>query len=274
MIYTPDFSGIWAKLDRAKTHRDALHDEVGVAFETESNRIVLSVEYDDESGYHIFRADTVPEDLLRRWGVIVGDAIHNLRGALDHLVWQLSLHKREGRKPRNPGTVKFPICKVPDPELGRPEDFRGGKKEALWDVLPRHRAIIEDSQPYKRWHGLTVHPLVRLNAFSNTDKHQVVNPVLGLTETFVVYDAVFNEVGGEIVVTTFQTESGPIERDAEVTRVLVRPPSLQRNVKVAGDLTPLVCFPDLPGQAIDLTDALDQIAVSVTNIVRKFEPLP
>ncbi len=269
MSLQPNLSDSWAKLDRAKTHCDVLKHEIDTAFRSKSNRIGLSVEYDDESGYHIFRADTFPDDQLTRWGLIVGDAIHNLRGALDHLAWALSLHGRDGRDPRNPTTVQFPIRKGPDPNR-RPEDFRGGRKEALWDVLPHHRAIIDNSQPYKGWHGLSIHPLLRLNKLSNTDKHRVINPVLALTDTFVIYDSTFSDVGGEIVIPSFKTEAGLVEHGTEVTRVLVRPSNIQRNVKVAGDLSPLVCLPDLTGQAINLTDALDEITASVRHIVGQF----
>lgn len=108
MTYQPDFRGCWAKLDRAKTHRDVLKDEIGTAFGAASNRIGLSVEYDDESGYHVFRAETFPDDLSRRWGILIGDAVHNLRGALDHLVWQLSLLGRDGRNTRNPKRSNSP----------------------------------------------------------------------------------------------------------------------------------------------------------------------
>ena len=223
MTYQPDLRGCWAKLDRAKTHRDVLHGEIDTAFGLKSNRIGLSVQYDEESGYHIFRAHTFPDGLLRRWGILIGDTVHNLRGALDHLVWQLSLHKRNGREPRYPNTVQFPISKSPDPNMARPEDFRGGKKQALWDVLPRHRAIIEDRQPYKGWHELLIHPLLRLSELSRTDKHRIINPVLALTDTFEIYNSTFEDVGGEILVASFRTNSGPMELGAEVTRVLVAP---------------------------------------------------
>lgn len=142
-------------------------------------------------------------------------------------------------------------------------------------MIPRHRAIIEGHQPYKGWHGLTVHPFARLCELSNTDKHRIINPVLALTDTFVIYDSTFEHEGGEIVLASFRTDGGPIELGAEVTRVLVGPPSLQRNVKVAGDLTPLVCFPDVEddGQyAVAVTDTLDRIAGSAANVIRKFEP--
>ena len=200
MTYQPDFRSVRAKIERAKEHRDILEREIQDAFEVESNRVGLRVEFDPESGYHVFRARTFPpEDLLVRFGLILGDALQNLRAALDHLVWQLSLHERNGRSPRNPTTVQFPIKSAPIPDV-RPEDFMGGKKQALWDVLPRHRAIIEDHQPYKRWHGFPLlYSFLRLQKLTNDDKHRLVNPVLfrGMA-IFGVFD-VFKEAGGEIV---------------------------------------------------------------------------
>ena len=118
MTYQPDFRSVRAKIERAKEHRDILEREIQDAFEVESNRVGLRVEFDPESGYHVFRARTFPpEDLLVRFGLILGDALQNLRAALDHLVWQLSLHKRNGRSPRNPTTVDFPSRVHPSPTL-------------------------------------------------------------------------------------------------------------------------------------------------------------
>ncbi len=47
-------------------------------------------------------------------------------------------------------------------------------------------------------------------------------------------------------------------------------------MKMAGNLTPLVCFPDVEDDrqcVVTVIYALDRIAGSVAHIVRKFEPL-
>jgi hypothetical protein len=284
MTYQPDFSSCWAKLDRAKEHRDVLGRETDVAFGIEANRVGLRVEYDTESGYHVFRATTFPpEDLLVRFGLIMGDALQNLRSALDHLVWQLSLFRRNGREPRNPRTVQFPIVKDPIPNV-RPEDFMGGKKEALWDVLPEHRAIIEDHQPYKRWYNFPIpHPFLRLQRLSNDDKHRLVNPVLFRSASIFINPDVFRNHGGKVVGDRGAYFGQPLIADAEVLQLKIWPSSLQRNMQVAGNVVPLICFPDVPHSVdvssirkpkpAEVTIALDAIGAYVVQVIREFEPL-
>jgi hypothetical protein len=119
--YQPDFSGVWAKIERAKEHLDALRRETGLGIGTpipDTYRIPMRLEYEPSSGDHVFRATaTIPEDAVRRVGILVGDIAHNLRSALDHLVWQLSLVRTKGREPSNPKIIQFPIQDSPPPKL-------------------------------------------------------------------------------------------------------------------------------------------------------------
>jgi hypothetical protein len=44
---------------------------------------------------------------IDEWAVIFGDAVHNLRSALDSLVWELAHF--DGQVPRNPRGLYFPV---------------------------------------------------------------------------------------------------------------------------------------------------------------------
>ncbi len=94
------------------------------------NRIPVRVDFEPETGYHVYRVTAWHSDAtIRRWGLITGDSVHNLRSALDHLVWQLACHKTGG--PDLPGvpdsekhTVQFPHRPSSDPcRASRPTDF-------------------------------------------------------------------------------------------------------------------------------------------------------
>jgi hypothetical protein len=110
MTYKPDFTSCRAKLRRAEEHLDIFQSEAVASFAVESNRAGLSIEFDAKSGYHIYRVATLPpEDLLLRFGLIIGDVVHNLRGALDHLAWQISLFGGNGK---STGTDRYcPTCR-------------------------------------------------------------------------------------------------------------------------------------------------------------------
>jgi len=296
MTYRPDFDGIWAKIDRAKEHRDTLKSEVGTidgagAVVPPSNRIGLSLEFDHQSGYHVFRAKAVlPEERLRRWGLLMGDVVHNLRGALDHLVWQLARFHCRGDEPRNAEKVQFPLRDKLPPPGTPPEDFGSmnapGRPGPLHDVAPEHRAIIEGYQPYNGGHtygGFTAYPFYWLREFSNRDKYRVI-----ILAAPFPYRSFIDEV--EVFGPTSRTikfhDVGfgkPLEPGAEILRVKVLPSTIQRDMDVAGYLTPAIYFPysgapSTPSQQagrslVPVINGVDLMSALVVKVVREFEPL-
>jgi hypothetical protein len=96
----------------------------------------------------------------------VGDAAHNLRSALDYLVWEMAYIDGGGVDPPH-GKTQFPIMR-------RPTDFTSRTTYMLENVSNPHRAIIERFQPYKRWKGLDFHPLGLLRDINDDDKHRLV----------------------------------------------------------------------------------------------------
>jgi hypothetical protein len=103
-----------------------------------------------------------------KWSIIIGEIVHNLRSALDHLAWQLV--KANGEKPdRNTG---FPIFSE-DPFA----DNASEKALERWERMTRGMhsadiAILKGFQPYNT--GDQANPLFILNSISNRDKHREV----------------------------------------------------------------------------------------------------
>lgn len=113
-----------------------------------------------------------------RWGVLIGDVINNLRGALDNLVFALT--DANFGPPPNPvphndqwRDLKFPIAKT----------GAFWKKTAipknLWGLRPRQQARLKKLQPFYRRDEANVprHWLVVLDELWNADKHRTVNIV-------------------------------------------------------------------------------------------------
>jgi hypothetical protein len=74
------------KIERAKKHIRDLNSRINEFLATNPYRVVL--DEDSEPGkklYKLSRVDPVPPGI----GLIAGDAIHNLRSALDHMFCQL-----------------------------------------------------------------------------------------------------------------------------------------------------------------------------------------
>ena|GEM_PF-3531305 len=169
MAYVLDLSSSWAKLERAKEHFNELR--AGIAEVCGSKlEIPISRKYEPEQGAIVYRIDSlvqIPDD----WELIVGDCVHNMRCALDHLAWQLALRYFNGVEPQDQKTIRqiqFPVI----------SDYR------LWPGHPNRKFVtaadsinLEKCQPFS-FVGPTpprsMHLLEALKLFENTDKHRKI----------------------------------------------------------------------------------------------------
>lgn len=159
-----------AKLDRAKFHADALRTDIRDAGQGEPYTIPLRKEFDEDTGTLYLRIDRItarPE----AWGLLIGDALHNYRSALDHGWWQLACHHLQRIPTEDEAKqIQFPILRI------------GG----TWDSGNYRRWVGRDAttfvgklQPDKRGYAVDViHPLVALNRLSNIDKHRNIHPTV------------------------------------------------------------------------------------------------
>lgn len=148
----PSLDGPMAKVERANFHYtqvvEAWHDIIG-----DSGTYSYSVEIEDDGRKHTYGAVKFPT-VDPAWGLVLGDAVHNLRSALDHLAWQLV--RANGAKPSR--ATQFPI-----------HGEAGGVRIA-GGVDPDALALIEQVQPY---HGRDEGENLRLiNALDIMDKHR------------------------------------------------------------------------------------------------------
>lgn len=107
---------------------------------------------------------------LERFGVAIGETVHNLRSALDNLAFALArLHADPPVKPRH---IAFPIFKDV-------ASYRSSLAVASLAQLPTGAAaLIEKMQPYHRDETAVegspeTDPLVLLQELSNDDKHRI-----------------------------------------------------------------------------------------------------
>ena len=99
---TSPLDGCHAKLRRAYQHLRSLDDAIQEW--GKQTPYTPAVRIDDKSGEHVVTIAQVLEPPLLGWAVITGDALHNLRSALDHLVCVLA---RALSPPTSVGTRRF-----------------------------------------------------------------------------------------------------------------------------------------------------------------------
>jgi hypothetical protein len=132
--------------------------------------------------------DTAPP--AQEWGLRFGDAVHNLRSALDHAVYGFAIDGAGVNPPPGAKKLSFPIL----------------DEEARWaDTDPRLRSVapdvvqaIRNAQPFHQ--AVPAHDwLWVLAELDNIDKHRLIHPV-AMTGTSLVAEIESME-GGETTTT-------------------------------------------------------------------------
>jgi hypothetical protein len=191
MTHRPDFGGCWAKVGRANVHLSFLDEQID-SFINDGNLYEFDPLDDLQTGQIVIHGEGLREPPVEFWGAIIGDVVHNLRSALDHLVWQLTLangytppatipRKGTGSEWRD---IRFPIYTVDPRERYRSSGRRipwrnrwpgwSRKKIAgsLWGVRPDLRTVIQTLQPFNRRKNAAKEPLAILDELWNIDKHR------------------------------------------------------------------------------------------------------
>jgi len=108
--------------------------------------------------------------------LLIGDAAHNLRTALDHLACCLAIHNGAVRV----NDVYFPITKFA-------RDFDGGARRKIAKLSPEAQDMIYALKPYGGGNEL----FCSLNSLDNADKHQSIVAAIavgGITKAKITYD--------------------------------------------------------------------------------------
>ena len=153
-----------AKLDRTLAHLEHLDGEYGPWTDRHPYSIVKQAQPKPQVWeYGIRFTEPVPVE----WGVILGEAIHNLRSALDHCVYLLTV-ARLGRKPNY--KTGLPIYKTEREFIDK-----GGQRQ-IAELTNTAQTYIKTLQPYPRRDARLNRDLLSLNMLWNQDKHRLVEP--------------------------------------------------------------------------------------------------
>jgi hypothetical protein len=254
--------GVEAKLRRAKAHLDALDKEVSAVMEGRYGDPIACVKEiqrhpDGKTGLVVVKighVKTPPLDL----GAKIGDVVHNLRSALDHMAWQLGRLNQRGSDPAD--RTAFPLNRTR-------QNFESKRTtEILKDLHPDHRAVIEKCQPYR---GGDYARLGLLRDLSNTDKHREVNTALvasdDLAFTFKpLRDCRLGRQGLE-----FEMIAGyPVEIGTEVARVPIDITGDEPDVDVETEGSLHIAF----SNGEEVMSTLHNIGYSVDTVLGRLRP--
>ena len=246
------------KVERASHHASALKQTIERWLE--DRPYSLSIEDDAETGENacVIHVERVPP---REWSVVAGEAVHNLRSALDHAVYALSAPQPDG-KPLD-GT-EFPIF-VDKPKFESVK--RGGGLYKARGLSVEALAVVESVQPFHHGKDPTSHPLWVLQELSNVDKHRLLyatGTVLG-TGNFKL-----NPTGGVRIKSFKIRDAGPVKDGAKIALWSGDlPPGSEGQVTVEGDIAYGVAFDeDGPAKGEPIQRSFDLLGPSVASILR------
>lgn len=155
----PSLQSTRLKLDRAWQHLTALEDDVEAFLRRRPHKF----DYRFDDNLRIFYVWVTPtEHPPPEWSIAVGDVLHNLNSALDHLVCSLAQLADEADECR---TTEFPIYTTQ-------EAFEGKRQRLVANVPPEAQDIIEELQPFRSPDDPNAHILEILRRFYNIDKHR------------------------------------------------------------------------------------------------------
>lgn len=262
---TLDLSGCRAKIERAHEHGKGLQAEVDFALRPESKLIQIEAKPDRQSGYHVYRVATMPEAWMRRAGLIIGDIVHNLRSALDHLFWQLyCVYHGVPRDEWEATKVQFPI----DDKYGT---FSMRRKERFGEIPELQWAIIARAQPHEGPDMDTV-AIKMIRDLSNRDKHRVLTPVLLRPRQRLISHNKDSAITRARSPLDFSHAAKRLEVGAEVVRVVL-PDYADAEMEMAGYAISHIQFPqgELIPVDLDVMYTAHYIIAAVERLVFRIE---
>lgn len=155
-----------AKLQRAEQHTQALQDEIVPWLKMDTYAISPQINA-DSTRYSLIAHLVGKEPPLQRWTLMAGDSLHNMRCALDHLVYAIAVHESGTTPPPDENRLMFPITDTA-------AKFNESAQRTIRNVSVSVRDAIEAVQPYNRPHPKLPPPLAILRDLENIDKHRLL----------------------------------------------------------------------------------------------------
>jgi hypothetical protein len=152
--------GCYLKLERSQQHLQGLYESAERFFQADGGFFfTFNGESNAQRTKYVFTVDEVPDLPTLEWGIIVGDAVQNLRSALDQLVYAVATAPTDG--------CAFPIYKTE-------KDWTIKSPGLLWSVPEQIQAFIKAAQPYHLEDRAETHPFAMLQALDNLNKHRTI----------------------------------------------------------------------------------------------------
>lgn len=261
-----DLTGPRAKLDWAAQQLAALDRECSAHLETKPFHV--AVEFED--GSHVVRFRGRKGMPVFRWGLMVGDVVHNARSALDQAVWLIACRSTPVETLWQPDVgwrISFPVA---------PKPSRFMQHRVMPFLAEDAKAVLEPLQPYHE--GDIPESLEMLDRLWNIDKHRVIHSTtvqLDISEIKLRPGAIhIEDLIGNSPETTWHELPNPIPDGTKIASVRFKdgqgPP--YTTVEVIGEPSVLLGFGS--GFFALPIDGIGKLLVNADEVLSVIETLP
>lgn len=246
--------GYLLKLIRARTQLEDLQIQLRTWMSGERCRAFTEPD-GSEPNCFVVKVSVLGSVPIDPFALMIGEVLHGLRGALDHLAYALASKHTVPLPEDVAQQSEFPIFgdKNRKGNLGAGRHmFDSSGIAKIRGVDPAAQAIIKSLQPYHRGNNYTAHPLWQLHDLSNIDKHRLL-PI-----------AFFHSGGAgfvpsrsanvALIPTGFQVYGGFIEDQTIVVRYYAEP--VDRSQEMHMEFFPIIKVAFRCGSVVDGEDAI------------------
>jgi hypothetical protein len=249
-----DTASSWRlKIERAKEHCAALDAEVIAWVATKP--ITMTKEKDPEGRRHALVAEIVTPPPLDRWALMSGDCVHNLRSALDSLLYGIAIHETGLNPPKDEARLQFSIT-------SSPEKFEE-QKNRIRTLSAAVQTEIEKAQPYQNPHPEFPPVLELLGFLDNIDKHRTLHVVAAVPHAASISDIV-STGDATITVSVYRTI---ITGKTEILSFTIEPPNPDLAYKYEATIT--ICVAHSPGPSKSPFSQLAAVLASLIEVVER-----
>ena len=245
------------KIGRAKEHFSVLDTEIKAWVLT--NPVTITREKDRVGLRHSIFAEVINPPPLNRWSLVCGDLIHNLRSALDSILYGIAICETGVNPPADEEVLQFPIT-------GSPPKF-SKQKYRIKSLSPAVQAAIESVQPYNRPHPQHPPVLELLGYLNNFDKHRTINVIAA-----VPHDPSVEMDSSVASVTVYRTA---VEGKTEILSFTLALPDPDFRYKFEAMI--VIYIAHLPGPSkspfSELASVLDSLIAEVEKVVDTLEAI-
>jgi hypothetical protein len=219
-----DLKSFNAKLGRATEHVKVFDSELKSWMDKKLYRLVPKTNADFTEHSLVYRCT---EDLDKtRVSLVFGDAVHNLRSALDHLIYAVAATKSQGVAPATwkkiEKRIAFPICNSTTAFTEFCNEFGMVLTPGILDAL-------KDFQPDNRGNPFLPPAIRLLRDLDDLDKHRLL-PVIFSQGFEWEYNGSFGVVPPEAHPIQFFPYEGKLKDGVEVVTVKTQCPAPQLNM--------------------------------------------